>query len=139
MSSTFDASIPVLTEVLVDEPVSTAAALPAATTTAIAVADVADVADAAEVAAAAPSAPGGLSEADLAALEQRLAERILQQLQGRIDFVLEQGIKDKLAEVLDHALRDLTGEIRSGLQLTLEKVVARAVSQELAHLQVHKK
>jgi hypothetical protein len=160
MSSSFDASIPVLTEVLEDEPASMPASMSSATPT---IGDAPQAADdsappatqaaqatqadhapqlspaAQSSAGAAPAGPAGLDEAALAALEQRLAERILQQLQGRIDFVLEQRIKDSLAEVLDHALRDLTGEIRAGLQLTLEKVVARAVSQELAHLQVHKK
>ena len=72
-------------------------------------------------------------------LERRLSVRILQQLQGRVDFVLEQRIKDSMADVLQHAMADLTDHIRHGLQDTLEKIVARAVSQELTHLQALKK
>jgi hypothetical protein len=72
-------------------------------------------------------------------MEHRLSERIMHQLQSRVDFVLEQRIKDSMAEVLSHALHDLTNEIRIGLHDTIEKIVARAVSQELTHLQAQKK
>jgi hypothetical protein len=72
-------------------------------------------------------------------LERRLCERILQQLQGRVDFVLEQRLRDSMAEVLQHAVSGLTTEIREGLQQTIERIVVRAVSQELAHLQTLKK
>ncbi len=68
-----------------------------------------------------------------------MSERILHQLQSRVDFVLEQRIKDSMAEVLSHALHDLTNEIRVGLHDTIEKIVARAVSQEITHLQAQKK
>ena len=72
-------------------------------------------------------------------LERRLSARILQQLQGRVDVMLEQRIKDCMADVLQHAMADLTDHIRHGLQDTLEKIVASAVSQELLHLQALKK
>ena len=72
-------------------------------------------------------------------LERRLSERILQQLQGRVDFVLEQRLRDSMEEVLTHAIAGLTSEIRSGLQPTIEKIVVRAVAQEVAHLQALKK
>jgi hypothetical protein len=72
-------------------------------------------------------------------MEHRLSVRIMHQLQSRVDFVLEQRIKDSMAEVLSHALHDLTNEIRIGLHDTIEKIVARAVSQELVHLQAQKK
>jgi hypothetical protein len=72
-------------------------------------------------------------------LERRLCERILQQLQGRVDFVLEQRLRDSMAEVLQQSLAGLTDQIREGLQQTIEKIVVRAVSQELAHLQTLKK
>jgi hypothetical protein len=60
-------------------------------------------------------------------------------LQGRVDFVLEQRLRDSMAEVLQHALSGLTAEIREGLQQTIQQVVVRAVAQELAHLQTLKK
>ena len=72
-------------------------------------------------------------------LERRLSERILQQLQGRVDFVLEQRVRDSMEEALQRALSGMIGEIRSGLQDTIERIVVRAVSQELAHLQAMKK
>jgi hypothetical protein len=77
--------------------------------------------------------------AEWATLERRVTERVLQQLQGRVDFVLEQRLRDSMAEVLQHALSGLTAEIREGLQQTIQQVVVRAVAQELAHLQTLKK
>ncbi|MDC8759002.1 hypothetical protein [Janthinobacterium fluminis] len=79
------------------------------------------------------------SDQDWHMLERRLSERILHQLQGRVDFVLEQRIKDCMAEALERALEDFTGALRSGLQDTIEQIVTRAVSQELTHLQTLKK
>ena len=79
----------------------------------------------------------GVQEWDM--LEHRLSARILQQLQGRVDFVLEQGIRDSMSEVLQHALANLTEHIRSGLQDTLKKIVTHAVSQELTQMQALKK
>lgn len=117
----FDASIPILTEVLRDDPA------PAANGAAMQPADLGAQLEA--------RALDGWSEREWDLLERRLSTRILQQLQSRVDFVLEQRIKDSMADVLSHALRDLTGEIRNGLQDTIEKIVARAVAQELTHLQ----
>jgi hypothetical protein len=72
-------------------------------------------------------------------LERRLSERILQQLQGRVDFVLEQRLRDSMEHVLKHAIAGLTDDIRAGLQETIEQIVLRAVQQELTHLQALKK
>jgi hypothetical protein len=72
-------------------------------------------------------------------LERHLTERILQQLQGRVDFVLEQRLRDSMEDVLKHAVAGLTSEIRAGLQDTIERIVVRAVAQELTHLQALKK
>lgn len=117
----FDASIPVLTEVFEDK---------------------------AEAPAPAPDtlhaeleqrAIESWSEPEWNLLERRLSERILQQLQGRVDFVLEQRLKDSMEDVLRHAVAGLTAEIQQGLQETIEKIVVRAVAQEIAHLQALKK
>ncbi|WP_373988639.1 hypothetical protein [Duganella sp. BuS-21] len=123
--ASFDASIPVLTEVLKAEAplAELAAPLPQATP--------ADQLEAAAI--------DGWSEAEWAMMEHRLSVRIMHQLQSRVDFVLEQRIKDSMAEVLSHALHDLTNEIRIGLHDTIEKIVSRAVLQELTHLQAQKK
>lgn len=121
----FDASIPVLTEVFEDKTEASAVA-------------------------PAPAAPDGLhaalerraidtwTEEEWKELERSLSERILRQLQGRADFVLEQRLKDSMEDVLRQALAGLTAEIRQGLQETIEKIVVRAVAQELAHLQALK-
>ena len=120
----FDASIPVLTEVLRDDPAPAIHSAP--------------IEHADEDGQLEARALAGFGDHEWDMLEQRLATRIVQQLQSRVDFVLEQRIKDSMAEVLSHALRDLTAEIRGGLQDTIEKIVARAVSQELTHLQARK-
>ena len=119
----FDASIPVLTEVF-DKEEAPAAALP--------------VQDALH-ADLEQRAIDSWSEPEWTLLERRLSERILQQLQGRVDFVLEQRLKDSMEEVLRHAVAGLTAEIQQGLQQTIEKIVVRAVAQELTHLQTLKK
>lgn len=118
----FDANIPVLTEVLHDQGI-----------------ELRPPAKADHHAHLEQMAIDGWGKDEWELLERRLSERILQQLQGRVDFVLEQRLKDSMADVLQHALAGLTEEIRGGLQHTIEKIVARAVSQELAHLQTLKK
>jgi hypothetical protein len=118
----FDQSIPVLTEVLDD-------AAAAAPDTAAGVTDH----------GLAQRTVQGWTDAEWDALELRLSERILTQLQNRTDFVLEQRVRDAMAEVLQHALKSLTAEIRDGLHDTLEKIVARAVTQELTHLKALRK
>ncbi|QYF91880.1 hypothetical protein KY495_13910 [Massilia sp. PAMC28688] len=130
----FDNSIPVLTEVFTDEPEP---APPPAPVKAEAPRQlpVQDVLTGALEARAIDS----WSEPEWNLLERRLSERILQQLQGRVDFVLEQRLRDSMEEVLTHAIAGLTSEIRVGLQATIEKIVVRAVAQEVAHLQALKK
>ena len=119
----FDASIPVLTEVFEEK----AEAPPAPAQDNTLHADLEQ------------RAIEAWSEPEWNLLERRLSERILQQLQGRVDFVLEQRLKDSMEEVLRHAVAGLTAEIQQGLQQTIEKIVVRAVAQELAHLQTLKK
>jgi hypothetical protein len=121
-----DTSIPVLTEVVDETPAATPGPPPA------------------DAAAAAPAqlearALEGWSEQQWELLERRVAERILQQLQGRVDFVLEQRLRDSMADVLRQALAGLTDEIRGALQQSVEQIVVRAVSQELTQLRALKK
>jgi hypothetical protein len=125
----FDTSIPVLTEVLRDAveaaPAEPARKLPAATV---------DTGEQLE-----QEALRQWSDQDWHVLERRLSERILHQLQGRVDVVLEQRIKDCMADALQRALDELTGALRQSLQQTIEDIVAGAVSQELTQLQTLKK
>lgn len=141
-SQPFDASIPVLTEVIDIETEATpptllppdvpapsagaAAPLPAAAGT--------EAHPAPDPAALERQAVAAWGADEWAALEQRLAGRIVQQLQDRVDFVLEQRIRDSMAGVLQRALGALTDELREGLGQTIEQIVARAVSHELGHL-----
>ncbi|CDG81750.1 hypothetical protein [Janthinobacterium agaricidamnosum] len=125
----FDASIPVLTEVLsaVAEAAEPAAEMAA---NAAAMAPPADCAGQLE-----SETLHRWDEQQWALLEQRLTERILRQLQGKIDFVLEQC----MAQVLRQALDNLSGDIRNGLQETMEQIVSGAVSEELMQLKTLKK
>jgi len=87
----------------------------------------------------APSAQPATADAaaplDWERLERQVSQHVLQQLTARVDFVLEQRIRDSMEEVLTHALRGLTDEIRAGLHEAIGKIVARAVQQEITHLQ----
>ncbi len=128
-SAAFDASIPVLTEVFQE----TKKPEPAVEGPRLATSK-SDMATQLEL-----RAVEGWTGEDWELLERRLSERILRQLQNRVDFVLEQRLRDSMADVLHHALAGLTDEIHRGLQDTIEKIVARAVTQELTHLQAMKK
>jgi hypothetical protein len=110
-AQSFDASIPVLTEVLKAEPLGDDL-LPGEVATTAAAARATPAQQAAQLET---DAIDGWSEAEWSMMEHRLSVRIMHQLQSRVDFVLEQRIKDSMAEVLSHALHDLTNEIRIGL------------------------
>lgn len=113
----FDPSIPVLTEVFT------------------------------EAAAAPPQAPEPVAEdlerranerwtgEEWSVLERRVTERVLQQLQGRVDFVLEQRVRDAMADAMQRTLESFTADLREGLHEALGGIVSRAVAQEIAHLQ----
>jgi len=131
-NSAFDHNIPVLTEVFSERQQERRAAdsTPAA--------DPAPVVQDNVNADLETRAIGNWTEPQWNLLERRLSERILQQLQGRVDFVLEQRLRDSMEDVLKHAMAGLTEEIRGGLQQTIEQIVVRAVQQELIHLQTLK-
>ena len=83
----------------------------------------------------APLAFNNAPQTDWAALEKSLNEKILRQLQTRIDQVIEHRIKEGLAEVLTLAVNNLSSQLRAGLTKSLEDVIQRAVSQEISKLQ----
>jgi hypothetical protein len=72
-------------------------------------------------------------------LEREIRERILYQVMERIDTVLEQRVRDSLADVLQIAVEGLASELKGGLQNTIKDVVTRAVAQEISNLQTSKK
>jgi len=135
----FDASIPVLTEVVADSPAPAApvalAAPAAAATVAIATGTGAADDDADTPEALERRAADRWSGEQWSVMERRLTERVLQQLQGRVDFVLEQRLREGIAEAVDKAMAGFSAEIRTSLHESLGQVVTRAVSQEIAHLQ----
>lgn len=137
MNTSFDANIPILTEVIQAPPPAapSPSATPANATAAASVLRQSAGSHEPHVAVALAQ----LSEREWEQLEHRLAERVLKQLQGRVDFVLEQRVRDSLADVLQLALVGLTAEIKRGLQQTMEEVIARAVAQEISRLQSLKK
>lgn len=71
-------------------------------------------------------------------LERDLHERVLQQVLKRIDFALEQRVRDSLADVLQTAVENLAAEIRAGLEQTIRDVVTRAVTQEINAARISK-
>lgn len=148
----FDASIPVLTEVVTEvasDEVNPPAANESAAGESPAPEKAAGESNAAPVVAdSTDSAPGAdlgeqmerraidrWSGEQWSVMERRVTNRILQQLQGRVDFVLEQRLREGIHEAVERALGGLADELRLGLQDTLGEVVSRAVSQEIAHLQ----
>ncbi|MEF2266398.1 hypothetical protein V3C40_06340 [Janthinobacterium sp. LS2A] len=114
----FDQGIPLLTEVLlgpeVPEVVAPVAAPPAVEE--------------------APGLPPTVAQPDWDAIEQRLTQRILHQVQGKIDHLLEERIAHVLQTALQNALIGMRGALREDLQQSLEQIVAHAVSHELGHL-----
>lgn len=138
----FDASIPVLTEVFAEP---TAPAVPVAQPASVVEAEVPP--PPAPVMAALEDAPEALerravdhwSGEQWSVMERRVTERILQQLQGRIDFVLEQRLRDGIADAVDKAMTSFSADIRNSLGDTLSDVVTRAVSQEIAHIRMLEK
>lgn len=124
-----DAAIPVLTEIIArQEPAEAASPRTHDNANANDVDVVADV--------AADIPPLADSAAQWQALERKIRERVLHQLQNRIDSMLEHRVRDSLADALQLAVDDMAANIRRGLHQTLEDVIARAVAQEIAHLQM---
>ena len=138
----FDASIPVLTEVVAEPNVPGA---PVAQPAPVVEPEAPPLP--APVATAPQDAPEALerravdhwSGEQWSVMERRVTERILQQLQGRIDFVLEQRLRDGIADAVDKAMTSFSADIRNSLGDTLSDVVTRAVSQEIAHIRMLEK
>jgi hypothetical protein len=134
MNQAFDASIPVLTEIMREDAPAPVVGPVAAAFAAANADEVSPPANDRESSGAA-GLPAQDDAAAWEALERRLSEQVLHQLSSRVDFVLEQRIKDSINEVLTHALHNLTVDIRAGLHDTIGKIVSRAVQQEITHLQ----
>jgi hypothetical protein len=124
----FDASIPVLTEIVAEPIVPDVPVTPPAPVTDAAPHDAPEALE--------QRAVDHWSGEQWSVMERRVTERVLQQLQGRIDFVLEQRLRDGIADAVDKAMASFSADIRSSLGDTLSDVVTRAVSQEIAHIRM---
>ena len=119
--SPLDAGIPVLTEIIAPPPEIEA---PEASPSAAPV----------ELAQPAPMR-AELDELQWRQLEREVTARVLE----RVDSMLEQRVRDSLADVLQLAVDRLAEEIRGSLHQGIREVVAAAVAQELADMQSSKK
>ncbi|MGN0918015.1 MAG: hypothetical protein ACI4NO_02565 [Oxalobacter sp.] len=67
-------------------------------------------------------------------LEERLAQRIMDRVQERIGFILEEIIQQNLTAALQKVTGTLSEAITSDLKSTLEVMVTHTVSDELQRL-----
>ena len=119
MSNQIDTSIPVLTEIIHPDSFFQAE-------------------DTAAIAFHIEQEASSISAEEWQQLEQTIHENVLRQVLSRIDFVLEHRVRDSLADVLQTAVESLAVEIRSGLHKTMQEVISRAVSQEIAKAKITK-
>ena len=133
MNTSIDASIPVLTEIIlpVTETVDNAEAgtVTAATTSSFPLPSPPPAT--AVVQPDAGTTNVSVPEEHWQTLEQSLKEDVLKHVLARVDFVLEHRVRDNLADVLQTAVEGLAKEIRAGLKNSLEELVTRAVTQEI--------
>lgn len=134
MNTSIDASIPVLTEIIlpvtetVDQALAEAGTVTAATTSS---SPLPSPPPAAIAQANAEATNVSIPEEHWQTLEQSLKEDVLKHVLARVDFVLEHRVRDNLADVLQTAVEGLAKEIRAGLKNSLEELVTRAVTQEI--------
>jgi hypothetical protein len=133
-NSTLDAGIPVLTEIIPAPQLDPQAVTPDAGLPELAVMPAPD-----NGAALRARAATDWDDEKWDRMEREIRERVLHQVLERIDFVLEQRVRDSLADVLQTAVERLASEIGNGLHQTVKEVVTRAVSQEITKLQTTKK
>lgn len=128
-----DAGIPVLTEVIPPPRHSEPAPLPAQPVALAVAQENEDVV--ADVVVLQQHAVEEWDDARWDRLEREIRERVLHEVLERIDFVLEQRVRDSLADVLQNAVEGLAADIKSGLHNTVKEVITRAVAQEITRLQ----
>ncbi len=74
------------------------------------------------------------NEREWVALEERLAQRIMDRVQERIGFILEEIIQHNLQLTMQKVTGTLSEAITADLKSTLEVVVTHTVSDELQRL-----
>lgn len=83
--------------------------------------------------------PNQWQDEEWALLQDQITERVLAKIMLRIDSQLELRVRDNLADVLQLAIHQLSEEIRTGLQHTLEDVINDAVKHEITQFKFSKK
>jgi hypothetical protein len=126
-----DAGIPILTEIIAepDEPAIPVLDSPLPPRVELGQQDI-DVLD--------PEAISTWNEEELDRLEREITERVLSRILMNVDAVLEQRVRDNLADVLQTAVLVLAIEIRDGLQHSLKEMITSAVEQEITQLRDRK-
>jgi len=135
-NNTLDAGIPVLTEIIPAPALDDAAADMPAGVPALALGPAPAASD---LPSPAQRTAPAWDEAEWEKLERQVRERVLGQLLERVDVILEQRVRDSLADVLQVAVARLADDIRDGLHHSIKNAVERAVAQEIASLQVSRK
>jgi hypothetical protein len=64
-------------------------------------------------------------------VEQKIRERVLAQVLERVDTMIDQRIREGVADVLQTAIGRLTDDLRIGLHQTLDDIITDAVAQEI--------
>ena len=71
-------------------------------------------------------------------LERKIGGRILQQVMARLESVIEQRVRDALAEVLQVSVESLATDIKHNLQGALRETIFEAVRDEISRMQTAK-
>ena len=84
--------------------------------------------------AAAPAKRGFRHSALPPGAEEQITQRILAELQRKIDLTLEYRLRETLAPAVARMADQLVRDTRAELASTLRDVISKAVAQELEHL-----
>lgn len=64
-------------------------------------------------------------------LEEHLTERILKQVEQRLNFVLDDSMAKHVSAILEKAVTLLADEVRNDMRKTLEVIITHAISTEM--------
>lgn len=84
--------------------------------------------------ASAPAPSSVPSETDLAALEQRLKQSILEAVASHVVKTVEDPLKERLDTHLQRVLIALSNQVKIDLEVLVREAVARAIAAEIARM-----
>ncbi len=73
-----------------------------------------------------------------AAVENEVYERVLKNLQGRIESTIDQRLRETVAQGLEKSLAGLHADLKVSVREALRDVVQRAVAQEISRIRAQK-